>query len=146
MKNKWVLSLGLLLVFGLAGCDTGDDGGSAGVSKTLIISGVPTPTGSGITGIVVGLKPTDTQTDDFVSFGYGPGEGTVTIQLKNRTENGYGQFDWTGSGEYYLLAWKSSSNGSFNGNGDPNWYTQSKVNFQTGETSIDWSSFSVYTP
>jgi hypothetical protein len=144
MKKQWVLILGVLLVFAFAGCDSNDDD-SPGVSKTLIISGVPAPTGAGVTGIVVGLKRTDTQTDDWVAFGYGPGEGTVTIQLSNRTSSGgYGETDWTGSGEYYILAWKSKS-GSFEGRGDPDWYIpSSKVNFQEAETTIAGSSFQTF--
>jgi hypothetical protein len=143
MKKQGVLILGVLLACGLAfiGCDNGiiDNETEIPVPKSLTIEGIETS----LDGIVVGLF----DRGNFFAAGYGNKagveSGTVTIQLKNKTaQNGYGQTDWTGSGAYYLWAWESSD-GNYTGPSD--WYTASKVNIQTGKTTINWALFSDYT-
>jgi hypothetical protein len=145
MKNKWVLMLGVLLVCGLVfiGCDNGTTPEENTDPKSLTITDIPTS----LDGIVVGVKPTSKNENDALVYGYGTdlSSGTVTIQLKNKSaSNGYDEEedDWTGVGGYYLFAWESSD-GTFSG--DPDWYIEQKVNFQTAETSIPWASVLTYT-
>jgi hypothetical protein len=149
MKKQWVFILGVLLMCGLAfiGCDNGttDDEIKIPVPKSLTITGID-PDDLSESGIVVGVKPTSTNQNDALVYGYGAdlSYGTVTIQLKNKSaSNGYDEDedDWTGSGGYYLFAWESS-NGDFSG--EPDWYTASKENFQTAKTTINWTSFLTY--
>jgi hypothetical protein len=147
MKNKWVLMLCILLVCGLAfiGCDNGTTDDENTDPKSVTITDVNSSDLGGKSGIIVGLKPTLEQTFDFVAGGGSSVSGTVTvtIQLGNAKGTGFDSTsNWTGSGEYYLVAW--NSNGSFSGN--PDWATTSKVTFSNAETIVAWSAFSAYTP
>ena len=129
---------GLLLVFGLnlAGCKTDDDDPPA-TAKKLTITGIDI-TG----GLIIALAPKNTEDQDNqpVAYGYGTiANGSVTLELKKATQTGFSNDNWTGSGEYYLAAWKSSD-GNFSGNPFKTLLTE-KTNFSSETTTVAWGKF-----
>jgi hypothetical protein len=140
MKKQWGLIFSVLLAFCLLfiGCDHGN-GNEDGIDKKLTITGI---SGISSTALVVMLNTVSNGSGTWAAGGGWYTSETVTIQLRNATsDGGYGEANWTGTGEYYIALWKSSD-GNFSGY--PDYYTPQKVNFQTETTTVEWSKFSPY--
>jgi hypothetical protein len=107
--------------------------------KKLTITGI-----SGISNNLLGfmLMSELSENGDLVAGGYASTADTVTIQLKRADEQGNVSStnpDWVGTGSYHILLW--TGNGSINGNSNPSYYTQEKVNFSSETTTVEWTKF-----
>jgi uncharacterized repeat protein (TIGR02543 family) len=110
---------------------TAQSGGSA---KKLTITGI---SGLSSSNIVVGLSADQAS---LTAGGSGTiSGGSVTIQLKNGNgQGGFGNENWTGSGQYAIALWLTSSGGGFSGNPQ---YVTAKITFSNETTTVVWSQF-----
>jgi hypothetical protein len=106
MKNKWVLTLGVLLVCGLAfiGCDNGT---TSGDPKSLTIENISSADLGGTDGAWIGLfadLPQGNNNPQFTAVGYGQISGnSVSVTLTVPNNNTYVSSNpWTGNGDYYV--------------------------------------------
>jgi hypothetical protein len=150
MKRKAFVTVLLIIAFALVftGCDNGSSSGGNPDPKSLKIEDIVI-SDLGETGIIVGLKRTLTDAEDWGGFGYvavsGSGTVTKTIQLKNRTAQGdLSESNWTGSGQYYILVWESSDGDMDATENTADCAILSRVTFSVAETPVAWGDFSAY--
>jgi hypothetical protein len=109
MKNKLVLALGVLLIFGMVfmACDTGNGPSKGGDSKTIVIEGIP-DIYNGCEGTIRVFS--DLNNVDRYNMPVNAGinyavisDGKLAVELAVPQDNqGVSSTKWTGNGSYYI--------------------------------------------
>jgi hypothetical protein len=144
MKKKHGVFFGFAVlltaaIFTLTGCDNGSTSSEDDSPKKLTVSGI-TNVSDNLLCFMLTSEPSEN--GNLVAGGYVSTAETVTVQLKNLSEGGNPDntnTNWLGTGSYHILLW--TGNGGVNGNGNPQHFTQEKVNFSSETTTVGWDKF-----